>query len=71
MSKSKERKLVSTHVSFLGDYPAHDVWLQSREGNLAHTKKVVDLLSEIFPNKPVFPSLGNHESFPCNNYPTR
>ena len=51
-----------------GDYPAHDVWLQSRNGNLAHTKKMVDLVTEVFPDKLILPSVGNHESFPCNRY---
>jgi len=58
------------YIIITGDYPAHDVWLQSRENNLAHTKTVVDAVKEVFPTKPVFPSMGNHESFPCNNYPT-
>jgi len=56
------------YIMLTGDYPAHDVWLQSREGNLAHAKKVVDLVKEVFPDKLVFPSLGNHEVFPCNTY---
>ena len=51
-----------------GDFPAHDVWLQSRNGNLAHTKKMVDLVTEVFPDKLILPSVGNHESFPCNRY---
>jgi len=58
------------YIMVTGDYPAHDVWLQSRQGNLAHSKKVFDLLKEVFPSTLVFPSVGNHESFPCNNYPT-
>ena len=53
-----------------GDFPAHDVWLQSRNGNLAHTKKMVDLVTEVFPDKLILPSVGNHESFPCNRYST-
>jgi len=58
------------YIMLTGDYPAHDVWLQSRQNNLDHTKTVMDLVKEIFPNKDVFPSMGNHESFPCNSYPT-
>jgi len=58
------------YIMLTGDYPAHDVWLQSRESNLAHAKKVVDLVTEVFPDKLVVPSMGNHESFPCNMYPT-
>ena len=58
------------YIMLTGDYPAHDVWLQSRDGNLQHSKKVMDLLKEVFPATLVLPSVGNHESFPCNNYPT-
>ena len=58
------------YIISTGDYPAHDIWIQSRENNLAHSKKVVDLLKEVFPNKTVFHSLGNHEIFPVNSYPT-
>ena len=29
-------------IDIAGDYPAHDVWIQSRQNNLAHTKTVVD-----------------------------
>jgi hypothetical protein len=49
-----------------GDYPPHDVWAQSRDGNLAHAKKMVDLVTKIFPQQLILPGIGNHESFPCN-----
>ena len=29
------------------------------------------LVNEFFSGTPIYPSMGNHESFPCNNYPTR
>ena len=51
-----------------GDNPPHDVWLQSREGNLDHSRKVVELISKVFPDKQVIYTLGNHESFPCNRF---
>ena len=49
-----------------GDYPAHDIWLQGRTGNLVTAQRTVDIIKEVFPDKRVFPSIGNHESFPCN-----
>merc|ERR1711970_436993 len=58
------------YIIMTGDYPAHDVWLQSRQNNLMHTKTVVDTVNEFFTETPIFPSMGNHESFPCNSYPT-
>ena len=49
-----------------GDFPNHEVWAQSRDWNLAHTRKMTDLVSEILPGKVILPSIGNHESFPTN-----
>jgi len=57
------------YIMISGDYPAHDVWLQSKEHNLATAKTVMDYLKEIFPDTQVFPAMGNHEPFPCNILP--
>jgi len=57
------------YIMITGDYPAHDVWLQSREHNLATAEAVLKPLAEIFPDTQVVPSLGNHEPFPCNIIP--
>ena len=54
------------YIMLTGDFPAHDVWLQSREHNLASARLVVENIKEVFPDTQVFPSLGNHEPFPCN-----
>jgi sphingomyelin phosphodiesterase len=54
------------YIMLTGDFPAHDVWLQSKEHNLATAKTVMDYVKEVFPDTQVFPSLGNHEPFPCN-----
>lgn len=54
------------YIMITGDYPAHDVWLQSRDHNLATAAAVLQPLAEIFPDVQVVPSLGNHEPFPCN-----
>ena len=59
------------YIMITGDYPAHDVWLQSRRGNLEHAKKVHDLVTKVFPDKMILPGVGNHESFPCNSYPPK
>ena len=59
------------YIMITGDYPAHDVWLQSRRGNLEHAKTVHDLVTKVFPDKMILPGVGNHESFPCNSYPPK
>ena len=51
-----------------GDYPPHDVWLQSRENNKRHSKMATDLVKKYFPDSTVVVDLGNHESFPCNRF---
>ncbi|TRY69516.1 hypothetical protein TCAL_15136 [Tigriopus californicus] len=67
-------QIASTHqdidyIMITGDYPAHDLWAQSRERNLESAKSITDLVKQVFPDTPIFPSLGNHESFPCNSFP--
>ena len=51
---------------FTGDFPAHDVWLQSRENNIEHGKVATDLVKKYFPDSIVLPNIGNHEPFPIN-----
>merc|ERR1719285_46947 len=58
------------YVIYTGDAPAHDVWLQTPERNLAHQTTVLDALNSFFPALPVFLTLGNHEGFPVNSFPT-
>ena len=53
---------------FTGDYPAHDVWLQSRENNIQHGKVATDLVKKYFPGSTILPNIGNHEAWPCNRY---
>lgn len=54
------------YIMLTGDYPGHDMWVQSRAKNLQHSKAMVDMVEEVFPDMPVILSMGNHESFPCN-----
>ena len=56
------------YIMITGDFPSHEVWKQSREWNLAHSKMMSDLVSDVFPDKLILPSVGNHESFPCNRF---
>jgi sphingomyelin phosphodiesterase len=53
---------------FTGDYPAHDVWAQSREKNIQHGKVATDLVKKYFPDSTILPNIGNHEAWPCNRY---
>jgi sphingomyelin phosphodiesterase len=51
-----------------GDNPPHDVWDETAEGQLNRLKIVSQMISQAFPTLPVFPVLGNHDSFPVDQY---
>ena len=57
------------YIFMTGDFPAHDTWKQNREEVLESTREVVDLVNLHFPDTPVFPAIGNHESCPVNMFP--
>lgn len=51
-----------------GDDPPHDVWSQSREYVLASAFNVTQIVLKALGSLPVVPALGNHESFPVNQF---
>lgn len=55
---------------YTGDDPAHDVWSQSRASNLAAMRAWKQLANASLGSLgvPVFHTLGNHESFPVNQF---
>lgn len=55
-------------IIFTGDSPPHDIWKQSREGNLASLTTQSQLFASFLPSIPVYSVLGNHASFPVNQY---
>ncbi|XP_050420386.1 sphingomyelin phosphodiesterase-like [Adelges cooleyi] len=57
------------YIIWTGDLPAHDIWNQTQEGNLAILKESVQQMMTMFPGVPIFPALGNHESVPVNSFP--
>lgn len=58
------------YIVWTGDLVPHDVWNQSKSHNLQIIKEAVKQMTEKFPNVPIFPALGNHESSPVNRYNT-
>eukprot|EP01088_Endostelium_zonatum_P022258 TRINITY_DN93_c0_g1_i1.p1 TRINITY_DN93_c0_g1~~TRINITY_DN93_c0_g1_i1.p1 ORF type:complete len:621 (-),score=100.37 TRINITY_DN93_c0_g1_i1:43-1905(-) len=55
-----------------GDNPPHDIWAESRGSQLNASKTVSDWLYQSFTVKrkwQIFPSIGNHESFPVDQFP--
>lgn len=55
-------------ILYTGDDPPHDIWEQSRDGNLLAITTLFSYMAKYFPDIPVLPTLGNHESFPVNQY---
>ncbi|XP_037777507.1 sphingomyelin phosphodiesterase-like [Penaeus monodon] len=56
-------------ILWTGDLIPHNVWNTSREGNLDIIRQTVQMVKEYFPDTPVFPAIGNHESHPVNAFP--
>ena len=57
------------YILWTGDLPAHDIWNQSRSQQEYLLKNLTSLLLKYFPNTPIYPALGNHESYPVNSFP--
>ena len=55
-------------IYLTGDLPAHNVWDQTKSGQVSILKKIISLFDEYLPNKPLFYAIGNHESDPVNRY---
>lgn len=60
--------LPADFVLFTGDAPPHDVWNQSAAYNMDTLDTLMNLLKLHFPSTPVFPSVGNHDTFPCDQF---
>ncbi|XP_054157645.1 sphingomyelin phosphodiesterase-like [Oppia nitens] len=58
------------YIIWTGDIPPHDVWNQSRDGQLSIIKLVAKTVHKYLGNIPIYPALGNHESAPINSFPT-
>uniref|UniRef100_T1IQF8 Sphingomyelin phosphodiesterase n=1 Tax=Strigamia maritima TaxID=126957 RepID=T1IQF8_STRMM len=57
------------YILWTGDIPPHDIWDQSRADQIYVLKQTTKLFMKYFPNIPIFPALGNHESAPVNSFP--
>lgn len=57
------------YILWTGDLPAHDDWAQNRSSQVYLLKNLTALFLKYFPNTPIYPALGNHESDPVNSFP--
>lgn len=53
-------------IYFTGDIVDHGSWKATKEMNVRDITYAFRILAESFPNSPVLPAIGNHESFPLN-----
>jgi sphingomyelin phosphodiesterase len=60
--------LPADFVLFTGDGPPHDVWNQSASYNMDTIDTLMQLVKQHFPLTPVLPSVGNHDTFPCDQF---
>ncbi|XP_033225368.1 sphingomyelin phosphodiesterase 1-like [Belonocnema kinseyi] len=54
------------HIYFTGDIIDHGVWETTRESNTEILVKSYKLIRNTFPDKKVYPIIGNHEPHPLN-----
>ena len=57
-------------IYFTGDIAPHDVWQQTETKDLEEISYTIDLLNQTFPNKKIYPCVGNHESSPPDLFST-
>ncbi|XP_067674932.1 sphingomyelin phosphodiesterase A-like [Haliotis asinina] len=55
-------------VIYTGDSPPHDIWEESWSIQLNADLHVINTIKFYLPGVPVYPVLGNHESFPQSEY---
>ncbi|XP_019855307.1 PREDICTED: sphingomyelin phosphodiesterase-like [Amphimedon queenslandica] len=56
-------------IYLTGDLPPHNIWNQTQDDQIYIFNKIINLFYEYLPNKPLFFSVGNHESAPVNSFP--
>jgi sphingomyelin phosphodiesterase len=52
------------YIYFTGDIAPHDVWQQTQIKDLEEISFTTRLLQQTFPNKKIYPCIGNHEASP-------
>ncbi|CAG9764587.1 unnamed protein product [Ceutorhynchus assimilis] len=68
MERIREKHKHIDWIYFTGDIVSHRSWATSVQSNTESIKLMFTLLEKTFPNKTVFPILGNHEAHPADFY---
>jgi len=56
-------------VYVTGDFPAHDIWNQTRKSIVDSISQASKMIKEAFPNTPIVMAVGNHDIAPSNSFP--
>ncbi|XP_031357555.1 sphingomyelin phosphodiesterase A-like [Photinus pyralis] len=59
-----ERHTDISYIMWLGDIAPHDIWRQTKAGQLITLRDGISALKRFFPNTLVLPTIGNHETKP-------
>ena len=58
-------------IYLTGDTPPHDLPFQTRQRNMDALDLGAQIVKDVFGTSiPIFPSVGNHDTWPCNSFPT-
>ena len=49
-------------IVYTGDGPAHNIWNFTEEDGLNALQNITDTLVQYFPDIPIFPAVGNHDT---------
>jgi len=55
-------------IIITGDNTPHDIWNQTKELTMKRLERVTDALNKYFPNTPIIMALGNHDSYPVDQF---
>jgi sphingomyelin phosphodiesterase len=66
--KFAKETVTPDYVMWLGDNEDHELDRTSRQGNVNATEYLADKMKAAFEGVPFWISIGNHESFPVDNY---
>jgi len=55
-------------IIITGDNTPHDIWMESKEIQISRIDRVYQKILRTFPNTPVFPTIGNHDTFPVDQF---
>ena len=55
-------------VLYGGDNPPHDLWVETEQSQMDVEISVIHMFKKYLPNTPIYPVLGNHDSYPESEY---